>query len=67
MGYGPELWNRQSWNSYQSRSMAKLLILKGFKFCMFFGQSDKALDFQGLRSTIDELSTKLSTDARDDC
>jgi len=33
---------------------------------MFFGQANKSLDLQGLAASIDDLSTKLSTENLDE-
>jgi hypothetical protein len=42
------------------------LISKDFGFCIFFEQANKGLDLQGLAASIDDLSTKLSTENLDE-
>ncbi|OLP07038.1 hypothetical protein BLL52_1789 [Rhodoferax antarcticus ANT.BR] len=42
------------------------MILKEINFCFIFGQINKSLDLQGSARSIDEVSTKLSTENLDD-
>jgi hypothetical protein len=51
---------------YQTHSICKYLILKSFGFCIFFGQAKESLDLQGPAASIDDLSTKLSTENLDE-
>jgi hypothetical protein len=50
---------------YKTHSIGKSLIYKGFDFCIIFGQANESLDLQGPAASIDDLSTKLSTENLD--
>ncbi|MBC7445401.1 MAG: hypothetical protein H7273_08030 [Polaromonas sp.] len=69
--YAQNLWYGNSSSSffftrhYQTHSKPKLLIhIETFK-CLFAGHSDQVLDLQGSGAVCNKLSTKLSTENRD--
>ena len=47
---------------YKTNSARKSLICIDFDECLFYGQSSRSLDFQGLAGCRGRLSTKLSTE-----
>ena len=50
---------------YQTHSERKLLIYKEALNCLFAGQSNESLDWQGFAASAPNLSTKLSTENLD--